>query len=264
MPPVSTPCARCGEAASGRFCSNCGAPLADAQCPSCGASLTPGANFCHVCGATVGAGTRAPITSAIATRPPAERSTLPWIVAGGALVALVALVAVQRVARGGGDATPPFAGAGAPMSGGGAAGVDIASMSPEERAERLFNRVMSYSERGVTDSLQIFAPMAMAAYQMLGDLSLDQRYDLGRIAEVSGDGATAKAQADTILTKDPNNLLGLVLASNAARLRGETAKARDYLQRLVAAAPAERAKNLPDYQAHANDIDAALAEANRR
>ena len=45
---------------------------------------------------------------------------------------------------------------------------DISSMSPDERASRLFDRVMRYGEQGKIDSLKIFAPMAIEAYDMLG------------------------------------------------------------------------------------------------
>ena len=78
---------------------------------------------------------------------------------------------------------------------------------------RLYNRVMGQHERGRADSVRLFAPMAITAYQQLGPLDLDQRYDMGRIAAISGDEALARAEADTILAKHPNHLLGLILAA---------------------------------------------------
>ncbi len=183
--------------------------------------------------------------------------------AGIALVALVALVAGQRFGRSGSDssggapspstAAAPFAGA----SGNGQA-PDISSLSPAEAAVRLYNRVMGAHERGRADSVQIFAPMAITAYQMLGTLDLDQRYDLGRIAAVAGDEPLARAQADTILSQNPNHLLGLILAGNAARIRKDAAAERTYHDKLVAAAAAEQAKKLPEYVTHENDIAIAL------
>ena len=141
---------------------------------------------------------------------------------------------------------------------------DISQMSPEERAERLYDRVMSLSERGKQDSVRFFAPMAMQSYTMLGALNADQRYDLGRIAAVSGEEPIAKAQADTILAQQPHHLLGLLLAADAARLRGDRAAERDYLRRFAADAPAERAKQLPEYVQHVNEIDSRLAQARTR
>jgi uncharacterized protein HemY len=107
-------------------------------------------------------------------------------------------------------------------------------------------------------------PMALQAYQDLGPLNVDQRYDLGRLAEVAGDAKLATAQADTILRSNPQHLLGLVLASRAAKLRGDEAGARRYLDQLARADATERAKQLPEYLLHQNDIDLALAERRQR
>jgi hypothetical protein len=184
---------------------------------------------------------------------------LPWGIAGIALVALIALVAGQRFSRLNNDAEATSAGA-APFAGatGNGQAPDISNLSPAEAAIRLYNRVMGAHERGRADSVQIFAPMAITAYQMLGTLDLDQRYDLGRIAAVAGDEALARAQADTILAQHPNHLLGLILAGNAARIRKDSTAERGYHDKLVAAAPAERAKRLPEYVTHENDIAIAL------
>jgi hypothetical protein len=100
--------------------------------------------------------------------------------------------------------------------------------------------------------------MAIAAYQQLGDLNLDQRYDVGRIAAVSGDETVARAEADTILAKHPNHLLGLILAGNAARLRKDSTAEKSYHDKFLAAVTAERAKQLPEYTTHENDIAIAL------
>jgi hypothetical protein len=136
-------------------------------------------------------------------------------------------------------------------------------MSPQERANRLFDRVMRYDEQGKRDSLLIFAPMALNAYEMIDTLDTDQRYDLGRIGEVSGAPELARAQADTILQQNPAHLLGLTLAASAAALRGDTGAERSYQRRLLAAERPELAKNLSEYQAHRVDIDSALARAKR-
>jgi hypothetical protein len=243
----STPCPRCKAAATGRFCANCGAALAGANCASCDQPLTPGARFCHHCGATV-----SPTSGA------SVKSKLPWMVPGLAMVILVAFLIGQRVARGSSgaaatDAAPEVA---APPAG--MRAPDISSMSPEERASRLFDRVMRYGEQGKTDSLKIFAPMAIQAYEMMGPLDAHGRYDLGMIAIVSGDVQLARAEADTILAANKTHLLGLVLAMKAAGLRQDMKARADFQRRLVAAAPAERAKKLKEYDDHSADIDAAL------
>ena len=267
--PLSSPpqtCPSCGATASGKFCSSCGASLHGATCAGCAASLTPGAKFCHRCGIPAGA-------SVAAAQERGFGSALPWAVAAIALVALIALVAGQRFGRradaNGGNAAPFAGGSDVPASAGAsgpAAGVapDISSMSPNERAVRLYNRVMALSERGRADSVQLFAPMAVAAYEMLGPLNADQRYDLGRIHLVAREAPLAAAQADTILRQQPTHLLGLLLAADAARARNNDAKAREYLTRFNRAQESERAKQLPEYLDHANDISSALSRTNAR
>jgi hypothetical protein len=172
-----------------------------------------------------------------------------------------------------GPVAPFAAGAGAPGGTGGTGGAggaggerapDISSLSPQERADRLFNRVMRYGEEGKLDSARIFAPMAIQAYEMAGPLDAHRRYDMGMIAIVAGDAGIAKAQADTILSTSKSHLLGLVLAIKAAGLRQDTAARAEYQKRIVAAAPAERAKNLKEYEDHKPDIDAALTTPTKK
>jgi len=252
-PTEGTRCSACGTVSSGRFCSNCGTPFAGATCGACDAPLSPGAKFCHRCGTPVGQGQR--------NAPQSFSSALPWGVAAIALVALIALVAGQRFGRARAEAASQEAGAAAPSGADAGRPPDISSMSPADAAVRLYNRVMGANERGRTDSVALFAPMALAAYEMIGQLDLDQRYDMGRIALVSGDEPRARAQADTILARQSTHLLGLILAEEAARTRSDTAAARGFHQRLVAAAPAEQAKRAPEYITHENDIKGALSGA---
>jgi hypothetical protein len=141
---------------------------------------------------------------------------------------------------------------------------DISNLSPRERADRLFDRVMRLSSEGKTDSVKFFAPMALSVYQSLGPLDADLRYDFGRVAEVAGAAEIARAQADSILATDSTHLLGLVLSIRAAQLRGDSAAARTFSRRLLAAEPSESAKKLPEYERHQGDILEALAEARRR
>lgn len=204
---------------------------------------------------------------------------MPWAVAAIALVALIALVVGQRFggrssgttdvldganAQGPTAITAPGGATDAAPAGGMPRAPDISQLTPAERAERLYDRIMREAEAGKTEEVRTFLPMAVAAYEMIAPLNLDQRYDLGRIGEVAGDTTLARAQADTILQQRPTHLLGLILGAKAARMAGNEPHARQFDVRLVSVAPKERALGLPEYLLHRNDIDQALAAAKAR
>jgi hypothetical protein len=229
--------------------------------------MTAGARFCHRCGAPAGASGP--------SHGGGVGNAMPWAVAAIALVALIALVAGQRFgARPSGTSdvldganaqgATPITAPGAAPAGGMPRAPDISQLTPAQRAERLYDRIMGEAEAGNTESVRTFVPMAVAAYEMIAPLNLDQRYDLGRIGEVSRDTTLARAQADTILQQRPTHLLGLILAAKAARLAGNEPRARQFDARLVAAEAGERASPLPEYLLHKNDIDSAVAAARGR
>jgi hypothetical protein len=257
-------CPSCGSQASGRYCANCGAALTGATCASCSAELSPGAKFCHHCGAQAGAAD---------PRRESKTNSLPWIVAALAFLALFAMAAgrgfnAKRSNTIDGSANAlPQAGLDDRGSGGeapsGMRAPDISSLSPQERADRLYNRVMVLATQGKIDSVQFFAPMALTAYQMLSPLNADQRYDMGRIGEVAGALPLAKAQADSILLENPNHLLGLILEARVAVLAGDSAQVHSYARRLVAAEKPELAKKRDEYVRHQDDITNALQQARK-
>ena len=255
----STTCPACGSPAAGQFCAACGASLSGAACAACRAPLSPGARFCHRCGNPAGA-TGANVRAATASRDP-----LPWAVALVALCALIAMVAAQRIGAPQGSTLDaplnaiPVPGLDFPQ-----AAPDISSMSPRERVTRLYDRIAALHEQGKIDSARFIAlNMAIPQIRAMDTLDADLRYDLGRIGEMTGVPNVAAAQADTILAEHPNHLLGLLLAARAARVSGDETRARVFDQRLLAAEAAERAKRLPEYEAHVDDIANALADARR-
>lgn len=261
-PPASDAvCASCGHRATGRFCSNCGAALSSTNCRSCHATLSPAASYCHSCGVPVGAA--CPDDFGIRARSTTITS-LPWIAGTIALVALIAFVAGEAFNRERNSAPDASrnslsqAGDG-PSPDGAVRAPDISQLSPEERADRLYNRVILLDSQGKSDSVAFFAPMAIESYRMLSPINIDQRYDMGRIAEIAGALPLAKAQSDTILQQNPNHLLGLVLALRIATLENRSADAALYRSKLRSAYSDEAAKKLPEYQRHDDDIQAALA-----
>lgn len=152
----------------------------------------------------------------------------------------------------------------APEGGSGAVRApDISSLSPQERADRLYNRVMLLASQGKIDSVQFFAPMAVQSYLLMAPLNADQRYDLGRIAEVAGALPLAQAQADSILRENPNHLLGLILEARLATISGDTTRLHSFEQRLITAQKTETAKKRDEYTRHQDDITNALRQARK-
>ena len=236
-------CPRCGSEATGSFCSTCGAGLTAVSCRKCGAGLSAGARFCHACGH--------PVAAAGSAGVPAW---LPWGLAGALLAALL-IVLVARTGPGGGGpgsvTEPAAAGAVPPALRGG----DISQMSPRERADALYDRIMRLRDQGLADSVAFFKPMALAAHQMLGDLDRDAQFHLGLIHAVSGTPAEAVAWADSIERGAPAHLLAKVIRWEAARATGDAATARGAAQAFLAELERERALDRPEYTAHTQTLD---------
>src|SRR5437870_1408217 len=221
-------------------------------CHACGAQLSAGAKFCHKCGAAVAT-----------TGATGWRAGFPWALAGAALGALVTVVAMRATsgpARSD-QAVAPFANGAA--SGGGVRPPDISQMSPEERANRLFNRVMTLAEAGKQDSVQFFLPMALGAYEQLPTLDADARYHIGLLQLAGGDPSAALAQADTIQRAIPTHLFIYVLRAHAYRERGDARQeARAYAD-FLRNEPAEMTRNRPEYADHSDALTSFKAEASR-
>ncbi len=219
------------------------------NCQSCDTPLSAGARYCHKCGASAG-------THAAA----GWRVGLPWGIAGLALGALLAVL-LMRVGGEGGAAVSAgeVPGGGAPF--GGMAAPDISQMSPEERAQRLFDRVMRLGEEGKMDSVQFFLPMAIGAYQQLPALSLDSHFDIGLLRLAGGDAPGASAEADAIRRLVPTHLFASVLRARALQAQGNAAGARGAYLDFLKNETAERARRRPEYEEHGRILDAFHAEA---
>ena len=139
-------------------------------------------------------------------------------------------------------------------------------MSPEERATRLFNRVMVLAENGKMDSVQFFLPMALGAYAQLPSLDADARYHVGHLQLLGGDVQGALAQADTIQRAVPTHLFLYVLRARAYEQQGNTALARRAYAEYLRNEAAELARNRPEYaaDAHGPELKAFHAEAARQ
>jgi hypothetical protein len=242
-------------------------------CGNCGVSLAATVRFCQNCG-TLANPADGEIDDGLVHDDESFRdqplmtggrgiaSSLPWLLALVGLIGGSAYVASQRPTEAAAQNAPP-AGMVAPFArgGGGGAPPDIASMTPNERANRLYGRIMTYVAAGKADSAAFFAPMALAAHEMLGSPTIDERYHLGQINEMIGNAPVARAQADTILAAESDNLLGLMLASRAARMANRPMDAAPFDRRLLTALEAQLATKKPEYEMHRAEIDRAAANA---
>ena len=211
------------------------------------------ASFCHRCGGVLG-------------RPPAAgrwkpaRSTVIVVSVAAFSILGTALTAaflsrpdrspapVTRMSDGG-DAMPAVS-QGAPAS-----SVDISRMTPREAADRLFNRVMSASERGDQAEALRFAPMAVEAYGRVAELDADARYHVGVLHNLLGELDRSRQQIARLKEVAGAHLLALVLEHDIAVLSGDQALAARTAAEFTAAYESEMATGRPEYQAHSFSID---------
>ena len=246
-PPTAAVCPACGASASGKFCSACGASLLPRSCVRCRAPLSAQARFCHRCGHPVGVGGRASSS---------ERSA--WIFAGTLSAVLVSVIVYNVVSQDPAPRIPDMANAGA-VAGDStpsmAAAPDISQMTPRERFDRLYNRIMQAAERGDTTEVRRFTPMALGAYAQLDTVDVDARYHAAVIHLQTGDIAAAHALADTILEQAPDHLFGYLVRGTAATLSDDpgarTQTEREFLRRY----DREMAAGRPEYRDHAPVIE---------
>lgn len=207
--PTMTTCATCGAAGSGLFCSACGTPRGEAQCPSCKAPITRGARFCASCGHWIAPGRPGP---RLVGQPPQDRT--PWVVAGISLAVMLGLLLFtlvrQAPARPG--TTPALAGAVE-----GETPPDLSTMTPRERFNRLYNRIMRGTEAGDQATVARFTPMALLAYAQLDTVDADARFHAALLRVHTGDTAAARALGDSVLAQNPTHLFGYVILGTAAR-----------------------------------------------
>lgn len=190
-----------------------------------------------------------------------SRDRVPWLIAGGALAGLLALLLVMltRQSRPA-PAQTDTAAVEQPQE----APPDISNMSPRERFNRLYNRIMRAAQSGDEATVTRFTPMALMAYAQLDTLDADARYHAALLKVHTGDVDAARALADTILKQNPGHLFGYVVRGTVARFRkDEKALDRAYAD-FLSHYDAEMKGNHPEYAEHQtalNDFKRAALES---
>ena len=273
-------CRQCGAEGEGKFCGQCGSGLGEVARPSfcnlCGTAVKGEERFCTECGASLEA---AVLPAVAATAPPAaptpsaQASAAPTaprpllkdgsfvMVATACMLALGAGVVVGKLGSGG-EEIDQLTGMTAPLeAAANPANVDLASMTPREAADRLYNRVMTAAQSGDTAGAEQFLPMAIGAHDRAEPLDLDGIFHKTILERLANDTEAALASSERILTEHPTNLLGLASAAEAAAEGGDDATANAYYRRFLDAYDSEIDTQRPEYEQHGNMLPGMRAAA---
>ena len=129
---------------------------------------------------------------------------------------------------------------------------NIENLSPKERFIRLQTRIDQQMEKRDTTRLAFFIEMALGAYGLLAesDRDIDVRFHAAMLQTEAGMLPAARALADTILSKAPDNLLGYYVRAMAAETAGDSVQAKSARAAFRAHYDAEMKKNRPEYEEH--------------
>jgi hypothetical protein len=134
-------------------------------------------------------------------------------------------------------------------------------LTPRERFDRLFNRVMRAAESGDQATVTSFAPMAMSAYHMLDTVDVDARYHAALIELHTGEVEGARALADSILRAQPGHLFGYVVRATIARFQKDDRALQQTYADFLAHYAAEKARGRPEYGEHPRALEELLKAA---
>jgi hypothetical protein len=188
-------------------------------------------------------------------------------VAGVLIISGLAWIALKGINRNAPAPIPDMANVGNPAAAGGqgepppaaptGAPPDLGSLSPVERFNRLYDRVMRAASSGNAAEARQFLPMALMAYGMLDTLDADLRYHAAVLHAEAGQYAEALALADTILATAPDHLFGYLVQGEVADRRQDRAASTAARQAFASVVEREVARtDRPEYREHRAVIDA--------
>ena len=183
-----------------------------------------------------------------------SRDRTPWLIAGVALAALLSVLLVMVTRNSKGAAAQPEGTTVQPPSSGGVP-PDLTNMSPRERFNRLYNRVMTAAQSGDEATVTRFTPMALLAYAQLDSVDADARYHAALLKVHTGEVDGSRALADTILARDPGHLFGFVVRGTVARFRKDEKELAQAYTGFLQRYDQEIKRARPEYSEHQTSLN---------
>jgi hypothetical protein len=175
------------------------------------------------------------------------------VVAGIALAGMLGLLLFILVRQAPARPDPAVLGAGGTPVG--ESPPDLSTMSPRERFNRLYNRIMRGAEAGDQASITRFTPMALMAYAQLDTIDADARFHAALLRVHTGDVEAARALGDSVLAESPGHLFGYVILGTAARWRKDDRALRRAYAGFLEHYDAETKAARPEYGEHRTSLD---------
>jgi hypothetical protein len=227
-------CEACGTPATGIYCYHCGAGIGEEACARCGHLSRRGSRFCTGCGGSL---------QSVRFRTRAAR-WLPWLLGGAGALVLAGLLLRPSRAPGPQGLAPPGRARSA------VAPPDLSGLSPRERFDRLYRRIIAAAQGGDQPTVQQLTPMAIGAFTQLDSVDADARYHLAMLQLHVGDASGAQAQADSIVALEPSHLFGYVIGAAVARWTGNQAGRDARYREFLARYDPELALDRAEYREH--------------
>jgi hypothetical protein len=179
------------------------------------------------------------------------RDRTPWIIAGAAIAGLLAVILIMLARK----APAPDVATAETVSPPAESPPDISNMSPRERFNRLYNRVMQAAQSGDEATVTRFTPMALMAYAQLDTIDADARYHAALLTVHTGDVAASRALADTILAQNPGHLFGYIIKGTVARFQKDQKVLSQAYVDFLRHYDAEMKAGRPEYQEHKTSVE---------